>query len=147
MSTLAGEIRRFMNKEMQNLLIKKATEARARSYAPYSDFSVGAALLCADGSIYTGANIENSSFTPTICAERVAFFSAIHDGHREFNAIAIVGGKSGMDADKHCPPCGVCRQVMSEFCKGDFQIILGSEEESFILTLDDLMPHRFSLNK
>ena len=136
---------RFMNKEMQDLLIKKAIEARARSYAPYSNFSVGAALLCADGSIYTGANIENASFTPTVCAERVAFFSAVHEGHRDFRAIAIVGGKAGLNADKQCPPCGVCRQVMSEFCKGDFQIILGNEEEMLILSLDELMPHRFSL--
>ena len=136
---------RFMNKEMQDLLIKKAIEARARSYAPYSNFSVGAALLCADGSIYTGANIENASFTPTVCAERVAFFSAVHDGHRDFRAIAIVGGKQGHNADRQCPPCGVCRQVMSEFCKGDFQIILGNEEEMLILSLDELMPHRFSL--
>ena len=126
--------------------MKKAIEARARSYAPYSDFSVGAALLCADGSIYTGANIENSSFTPTVCAERVAFFSAVHDGHRDFNAIAIVGGKKGLDADDLCPPCGVCRQVMSEFCKSDFQIILGNEQNPLVLTLDELMPHRFSLN-
>ena len=81
-----------MNKEMQDLLMKKALEARTRSYAPYSSFAVGAALLCADGSIYTGANIENASFTPTVCAERVAFFSAVHDGHRDFRAIAIVGG-------------------------------------------------------
>jgi cytidine deaminase len=134
-----------MNKEMQDLLMKKALEARARSYAPYSGFAVGAALLCADGSIYTGANIENASFTPTVCAERVAFFSAVHDGHREFRALAIVGGKQGCNADKQCPPCGVCRQVMSEFCKGDFQIILGNEEERLILSLDELMPHRFTV--
>ena len=134
-----------MNKETQDILIKKATEARARSYAPYSDFSVGAALLCADGSIYTGANIENASFTPTVCAERVAFFSAVHDGHKDFTAIAVVGGKRGLDADKCCPPCGVCRQVMSEFCKGDFQIILAGENEPLVLTLDELMPYRFDL--
>ena len=134
-----------MNKEMQDLLMKKALEARTRSYAPYSSFAVGAALLCADGSIYTGANIENASFTPTVCAERVAFFSAVHDGHRDFRAIVIVGGKQGHNADKQCPPCGVCRQVMSEFCKEDFQIILGNEEEMLILSLDELMPHRFSL--
>lgn len=136
-----------MNKEMQDNLIQKAIEARAHSYAPYSNFSVGAALLCADGNIYTGANIENSSFTPTICAERVAFFSAIHDGHRHFSAIAIVGGKQGRNADNYCPPCGVCRQVMSEFCHGDFQVILGSEKEPLVLTLDELMPYCFSLNK
>ena len=136
-----------MSKITHDALIQKAEEARARSYAPYSDFSVGAALLCADGSIYTGANIENASFTPTVCAERVAFFSAIHDGHRDFVAIAIVGGKKGLDADKSCPPCGVCRQVMSEFCKGDFQIILAGEKEPLVLTLDELMPLRFEWNQ
>ena len=136
-----------MSNTTQQALIQKAKEARAHSYTPYSNFSVGAALLCADGSIYTGANIENSSFTPTVCAERVAFFSAVHDGHRDFVAIAIVGGKSGLDADKACPPCGVCRQVMSEFCKGDFQIILAGEQEPLVLTLDELMPLRFELNQ
>lgn len=136
-----------MRKITHDALIQKAEEARARSYAPYSDFSVGAALLCADGSIYTGANIENASFTPTVCAERVAFFSAIHDGHRDFVAIAIVGGKRGLATDKSCPPCGVCRQVMSEFCKGDFQIILAGEKEPLVLTLDELMPLRFELNQ
>ena len=134
-----------MSKKTQDILIEKATAARERSYAPYSDFSVGAALLCADGSIYTGANIENASFTPTVCAERVAFFSAIHDGHSDFVAIAVIGGKKGLAADKYCPPCGVCRQVMSEFCKGDFQIILAGENEPLVLTLDELMPYRFDL--
>ena len=136
-----------MNKTTHDALIQKAKEARAHSYAPYSRFAVGAALLCADGSIYTGANIENASFTPTVCAERVAFFSAIHDGHRDFVAIAIVGGAKDGDADQSCPPCGVCRQVMSEFCKGDFEIILAGEKEPLVLTLDELMPLRFVLNQ
>lgn len=135
-----------MNTQINSLLIKKASEARKKSYAPYSKFSVGAALLCSDGTIYTGANIENSSFTPTVCAERVAFFDAIHDGHRDFCAIAIVGGKSGEDADELCSPCGVCRQVMSEFCDGDFKIILGNENMARVFTLDELMPCRFALN-
>ena len=132
-----------MNTEMQSLLVQKAIEAREKSYAPYSDFSVGAALLCADGTIYTGANIENASFTPTVCAERVAFFSAVHDGHKEFSAIAVVGGKSGKEIDELCPPCGVCRQVMSEFCKGDFKIILSDGKKAQALMLDDLLPYRF----
>lgn len=136
-----------MNEKTQDLLIKKALEAREHSYAPYSNFAVGAALLCADGSIYTGANIENASFTPTVCAERVAFFSAVHDGHRDFTAVAIAGGKTGCESDGHCPPCGVCRQVMSEFCKGDFQIILVGKKEPLVLTLDELMPYRFELDK
>ena len=134
-----------MNNETISMLVKKANEARAKSYCPYSGFAVGAALLCADGTIYTGANIENASYTPTICAERVAFFSAVHDGHRDFTAIAIVGGKSGCDIDSLCTPCGVCRQVMSEFCKGDFNIILSDGEKDSVFTLDDMLPHRFSL--
>ena len=136
-----------MNEEKSTLLIEKANEARTRSYTPYSDFSVGAALLCADGSIYTGANIENASYTPTVCAERVAFFSAIHAGKRDFTAIAIVGGRRGELPDNSCPPCGVCLQVMSEFCSGDFKIILGDGESTQTLTLDELLPHRFTLIK
>ena len=134
-----------MNNETISMLIKKANEARAKSYCPYSDFAVGAALLCSDGTVYTGANIENASYTPTICAERVAFFSAVHDGHRDFTAIAIVGGKKGQPVDSLCTPCGVCRQVMSEFCKGDFIIILSDGVTDSVFTLDDMLPHRFSL--
>jgi cytidine deaminase len=134
-----------MNNETISMLIKKANDARAKSYCPYSGFAVGAALLCADGTIFTGANIENASYTPTICAERVAFFQAVHAGHRDFTAIAIVGGSKGKDIDSLCTPCGVCRQVMSEFCKGDFLIILAGEKEPLVLTLDELMPLRFEL--
>lgn len=136
-----------MNSEKITLLISKAAEAREKSYAPYSDFSVGAALLCADGTVYTGANIENSSYTPTVCAERVAFFSAVHDGHRDFAAIAIVGGHKDKAPLELCPPCGVCRQVMSEFCQGDFKIILTDGKDSRILTLDEMLPYRFTLKK
>lgn len=135
-----------MNTEKINLLLEKAIRARARSYAPYSSFSVGAALLCKDGSIYTGANIENASYTPSVCAERVAFFNAVHDGHRDFAAIAIVGGASQTNPNEPCSPCGVCRQVMSEFCSGDFKIILSGGEEPRVLTLDELLPHRFHLD-
>ena len=134
-----------MNNETVSMLVKKANEARAKSYCPYSNFAVGAALLCSDGTIYTGANIENASYTPTICAERVAFFQAVHDGHREFVAIAIVGGGKDCDIDALCTPCGVCRQVMSEFCKGDFKIILSDGKTDSVFTLDDMLPHRFSL--
>lgn len=136
-----------MNTESISHLIQKATEARNQSYAPYSHFSVGAALLCADGSLYTGANIENASFSPTVCAERLAFFRAVHDGHRDFTAIAIVGGKSGQEIDAFCAPCGVCRQVISEFCAGDFLIILSNGKESRTYTLDDLLPCRFDLDE
>ena len=128
------------------MLIEKANDARAKSYCPYSGFAVGAALLCADGTIYTGANVENASYSPTICAERVAFFQAVHAGHRDFTAIAIVGGKKGEDIDSLCTPCGVCRQVMSEFCKGDFKILLSDGKDAKVFTLDDMLPHRFSLD-
>ena len=134
-----------MNEQKASILVEKAIAARECSYAPYSGFAVGAALLCADGSIYTGANIENSSFTPTVCAERVAFFSAVHNGHKEFSAIAIVGGKAGEPISEFCPPCGVCRQVMGEFCKGDFNIILSDGKTHRVMTLDEIFPSRFEL--
>ena len=136
-----------MNTERYSGLVKKAIEARKKSYSPYSAFSVGAALLCADGTVYTGANIENASYTPTVCAERVAFFSALHEGQRDFCAIAIVGGKSGEEICEYCPPCGVCRQVISEFCGDDFEIILSDGKENKVLTLKELLPYRFDLLK
>ena len=132
-----------MKTDMHSLLVQKAMDARKRSYSPYSGFAVGAALLCKDGTVYTGTNIENASFTPTVCAERVAFFSAIQDGHREFSAIAIVGGKGNQEVSELCPPCGVCRQVMGEFCEGDFEIILSDGKESKSFTLNELLPFRF----
>lgn len=124
------------------MLIKAACQARSRSYSPYSHFSVGAALLTKQGRIYTGCNIESASFSPTNCAERTAFFTAVSQGEREFEAIAIVGGKE--DWDSFCAPCGVCRQVMAEFCTGDFRIILGnSGGEIREYTLNELLPFRF----
>lgn len=129
----------------RELLIKRAVEAREQSYSPYSSFAVGAALLCADGTIFTGANIESSSYSPTVCAERVAFFSAVFEGKRDFLAIAVVGGKAGNKIDEFCAPCGVCRQVMSEFCNGDFEIILSNGKDEKVFTLDNLLPLRFSL--
>lgn len=135
-----------MNTEKITLLIQQATDARARSYSPYSGFAVGAALLCADGTVYTGANIEVSPHTPTMCAERVAFARAVHEGHRDFVAIAVVGGPSEQSVDALCPPCGVCRQVMSEFCTGEFKIILTDGKQVRLLTLDDILPYRFGLN-
>ena len=136
-----------MKNNVFSSLVVKAIEAREMSYSPYSGFKVGAALLCKDGTIYTGANIENASFTPTVCAERVAFFTAINDGKRDFEAIAIVGGKNGEDISEFCPPCGVCRQVMSEFCSSDFKIILSDGKDIRVLTLDEVMPCRFDLLK
>ena len=136
-----------MNTEKYELLVKKAIEARENSYSPYSGFAVGAALLTSDGLVYTGANIENSSYTPTVCAERVAFFTAVHDGKRDFEAIAIVGGDGERDIEEICAPCGVCRQVMGEFCRGDFKIILSDGKENRLYTLEELMPLRFNLRK
>lgn len=121
-------------------LIQKAYEAQAFSYSPYSGFRVGAALLTKSGKIYTGCNIENAAYTPTNCAERTAFFKAISEGEREFEAIAIVGGND------YCAPCGVCRQVMAEFCKEDeFRIVLaksGTDYQEY--TLANLLPLSFS---
>ena len=122
-----------------------AVKAMDNSYSPYSSFRVGAALLTADGKAYTGCNIENASYTPTVCAERTAFFKAVSEGEREFAMIAVAGGKDGR-IEGICPPCGVCRQVMAEFCKPDFPILLvkgGGEYEKF--SLSDLLPLSFKL--
>ncbi len=126
-------------------LMKLAEGARESSYCPYSGFAVGAALLTSDGKVYTGCNIENSAFSPTCCAERVAFFSAVRDGVREFEMIAVTGGRKGGKPDEMCTPCGVCRQVMSEFCSSDFRIILGSSASLKSYTLSDLLPLGFGL--
>ena len=124
-------------------LIQAALLARENSYSPYSHFRVGAALLCTDGKIYSGCNIENRAYGPTNCAERTAFFKAVSEGERDFTAIALCGGLNGVVKD-YCAPCGVCRQVMREFCKPDFKIILvKSEEEWKIYTLSQLLPEGF----
>lgn len=125
-------------------LMDLAKEAMSHAYAPYSGFQVGAALLCGDGSVYQGCNIENAAFGPTNCAERTAFFKAVYDGHRKFTAIAICGGKGG-EITSLCTPCGVCRQVMAEFCKGDFVIYMtDSTGQIERRTLADLLPMTFS---
>ena len=124
-------------------LIERAEEARKRAYAPYSDFSVGAALLTGSGRVYTGCNIENASFSPTLCAERTAFAKAISEGETSFVSIAVVGAKRGEKADKPCPPCGVCRQFMREFCKDDFTVLLSEGKDVRALTLQELLPHSF----
>lgn len=126
-----------------NELIRLAKEARARSYCPYSNIAVGAALLTRGGKIYTGANIESASFTPTVCAERVALSTAVHAGEREFVAIAIVGGKKDEEATKLFTPCGVCRQMLAEFADGDLRVIVATENETLTLTLAELLPHGF----
>lgn len=132
-----------MKREIEKILVEAAVKALDRSYSPYSNFKVGAALLSKSGRVYTGANIESASFTPTVCAERVAFFSAIHSGETEFSKIAIVGGRNGV-IDAFCPPCGVCRQVMTEFCDSEFEIILFDGKDYKEVTLGYLMPDSFT---
>ena len=123
-------------------LMKLAEAARTKAYAPYSGFSVGAALLAKSGVVYTGCNIENAAYSPTNCAERTAFFKAVSEGEKEFSAIAIVGGK-GEEMQDLCAPCGVCRQVMAEFCDGDFRILLGSAKQISVYSLRELLPLSF----
>lgn len=128
-------------------LIEKAKKAAENSYSPYSGFKVGAALLCESGRAYSGCNVENSAYSPSCCAERTAFYSAVSQGEKNFTAIAIVGGKNG-DFDKPCPPCGVCRQVMSEFCSPDFTVYLGTETNEYEkYSLAELLPHGFAFEK
>ena len=123
-------------------LREMAIAAMAGAYAPYSGYKVGAALLGSDGRVYTGCNIENASYTPTVCAERTAFFKAISEGCREFEAIAICGGKDGVITGLF-PPCGVCRQVMREFCKDDFKVYMVTPEGYQERTLSQLLPDSF----
>lgn len=125
-------------------LIKQAIEARKKSYSPYSDFQVGAALLTKSGKVYTGCNIENAAFSPTNCAERTAIFKAVSEGEQEFEKIAIVGGKKGEELE-FCAPCGVCRQVMREFVsENTFKVIVAkSEKEYREYTLAELFPISF----
>lgn len=126
-------------------LVEKAIKAREFAYAPYSHFSVGAALLTRSGKIYTGCNIESASYSPTNCAERTAFFKAVSEGERDFVRMAIVGGEQGLPIHELCPPCGVCRQVMMEFCDPKtFRIILSTGPDEFrSFTLDELLPQGF----
>ena len=134
-----------MKKISDSELCRQAAEAMRGAYAPYSRYCVGAALLCSDGSVYTGCNIENASYTPTVCAERTAFFKAVSEGRHEFVKIAVCGGKDGSIAGAF-PPCGVCRQVMSEFCDDAFEILVVQQEEPVVFdrfTLPQLLPLRF----
>ena len=125
-------------------LYELAKKAMENSYSPYSDCKVGAALLCENGKVFTGTNIENAAFGPTVCAERVAIFKAVSEGEKEFSKIAVVGGKGGV-INGIFAPCGVCRQVLREFCQDDFQILLGETEDNFkTVTLKDLLPLSFS---
>ena len=127
-------------------LCELAKEAMGHAYAPYSGFKVGAALLCKDGTVYQGCNIENAAYGPTNCAERTAFFKAIYDGHRDFVAIAVCGGKDGVITGSF-PPCGVCRQVMREFCADDFRILMVNQNGFEEVTLAQLLPYSFSASE
>lgn len=127
-------------------LCAAAIEAMGKAYAPYSGYKVGAALLTADGKVYTGCNIENASYTPTVCAERTAIFKAVSEGERDFAMLAVCGGKDGQLSGAF-PPCGVCRQVMAEFCSKDMPVLLVKGAGSYdVCTLGELLPYAFNTN-
>lgn len=132
-----------LNKKLE--LVQVAIEIRNAAYTPYSHFNVGAALLTRSGKIYKGCNIESAAYTPTCCAERTAFFKAVSEGERDFVAIAVVGGPANEPICELCPPCGVCRQVMMDFCNpSEFEIILASSPEQIkSFKLKDLLPLGF----
>ncbi|MBO5274117.1 MAG: cytidine deaminase [Clostridia bacterium] len=130
-----------MDHKKLDTLFAEAKLARERSYCPYSNFAVGAALLTADGRIYHGCNIENAAFSPTVCAERTAIFKAVSEGARDFIAIAVAGAKQGEDPVEDCYPCGVCRQVLAEFCTTDLLVITAKGRT----TLGALLPNSFNL--
>ncbi len=122
-------------------LIRAADAAREFAYVPYSGFRVGAALLCKDGTVYTGCNIENAAYGPTNCAERTAIFKAVSEGQRSFEAIAIIS-----DSETFTAPCGVCRQVMAEFCQPDFTVLMCNHKGDYQkILLGELLPHAFAL--
>ncbi|MGI6094664.1 MAG: cytidine deaminase [Lachnospiraceae bacterium] len=130
----------------REILIQKAIEAKKMAYAPYSQFHVGAALLGKSGKIYTGCNVENSSYPAGICGERTAISKAVSEGETEFQAIAIAGSLKDQDAEQYCMPCGICRQVMAEFCKEDFIILAVKNEIDYKeMTLGELLPESFHL--
>ena len=125
-------------------LVRMAIAARENAYTPYSHFKVGAALLAKDGRVFTGCNIECASYSPTNCAERTALFKAVSEGAREFSAIAVVGWKEGEKCTSFAAPCGVCRQMLFEFCGPDMPVIMAkSEEDTLVMTLGELLPAGF----
>lgn len=133
-----------MDKKILDTLIEKALEMRSYSYTPYSNYAVGACLLTDDDKLYTGCNIENATFTPTVCAERTAFFKAVSEGKKSFKAIAVTGGIAGKDPTDYAYPCGVCRQVMKEFCSDDFLIIVAISKDDYkVFKLNELLPAGF----
>lgn len=126
-------------------LIKEALKVRENAYCEYSGFAVGAALLATNGTVFTGCNVENSCGTAN-CAERTAFFKAISEGERQFDVIAIVGGHVDEEITDFCYPCGICRQVMAEFCNDDFRIICAKNENEYeVYTLGEMLPFSFSM--
>lgn len=134
----------MISKEQMKMLAEAAMKARKNAYTPYSGYAVGAALLAGDGAIYSGCNVENASYGATNCAERTAFFKAVSEGVREFRAIAIAGGMAGQEPKDYAYPCGICRQVMKEFCSDDFQILVVKSAEDYqIYSLDALLPYGF----
>ena len=133
-----------MTKEINfGKLMEAAAKAREFSYSPYSGYCVGAALLAEDGRIFTGCNVENAGFSPTNCAERTAVFKAVSEGARVFSAIAVVGGRRG-EVSPLCAPCGVCRQVLAEFCPPEFPVVLGTPADFRVFTLGALLPFSFT---
>ena len=134
-----------MEKKTVEKLIVQALQAREFSYAPYSGYKVGAALLTADGHVYTGCNIENAAYSPTNCAERTAFFKAVSEGKKDFCAIAVAGGPAGEEIAQYAYPCGVCRQVMKEFCDPQTfeSIVAKSKDEYQVKKLCELLPEGF----
>lgn len=137
-----------LSKQQIRELIETALMQRGKAYVPYSGFRVGAALLTADGTIYTGCNIENASYGAVNCAERTAIFKAVSEGERSFRAICVVGGPGEGEPTEFCPPCGICRQVMMEFCDKEFEILLATDTENYrAYTLEELLPLGFSLEE
>ena len=129
--------------ELYRSLMESAARVREFSYSPYSHYCVGAALLTADGRIYTGCNVENAGLSATNCAERTAIFKAVSEGIRDFSAIAVVGGRQG-EVSPFCAPCGVCRQVLAEFCSPDMPVILGTPKDFKVYTLGEILPFSFT---
>ena len=126
-------------------LMALAEHARDNAYVPYSEFKVGAALLCSDGSVYCGCNIENAAYGAVMCAERTALFSAVANGKRDFIKIAVCGGKD--DTGVPCPPCGICRQALREFCDDDFRIVMKNGDSLVSSTMGELLPLSFQKNR
>lgn len=138
------DVEEMISREQIKILAEAALQARANAYAPYSHYAVGAALLTKDGKVYCGCNVENASYGGTTCAERTAIFKAVSEGQRDFTAIAIAGGMAGHTPQDFAYPCGICRQVMQEFCDSDFQIcVVKSEEDYQIHSLRELLPNGF----